>query len=297
MHRRVLSPLLVLAVVACGDAFTSATSDGSAPGDAASLDDRGTVGVDSAAGDDAREDDATLEDATARDAAKEDGGHGKGDASIGNLDAGPALPDGSVCIRACPAGFECIASQCVDRAAPHFSATDNRPFNWSYGYEASLDGAFMLDSSNWTPGSSIDVWTSTMAKTLEPSVFHNSGLAPQTYGEMAIPGEALGFYPDATGGVSIVRWTAPAPGFYAIDVTFTGLSTPPSAVTVGVIVKSLVGPGSLVLNAYGDGNAFTYSAPAQMLAASDAIDFYVTVIVNLDDPPGGVALDARITAE
>ncbi len=103
---------------------------------------------------------------------------------------------------------------------------------------------------------------------------------------------------DATGQVAIVRWMAPAAGSYAIDVTFTGISTPPSTVEVGVLVNNATGMGtSLALNDFGSGNTFPYSAPAQTLMAGDNVDFYVTTIFNRDDPPGGVTLDARITAE
>jgi hypothetical protein len=294
MHRRVVSPLvaLALAAAACGDAFTAATNDGGTLlADAASFD-TGAAKPDGSAGDDA----ATGADATSHDAASEDGGgHGKGDGSIGNLDSGPVLPDGSVCARTCPAGFNCFASQCQDRAALHFSPTDDHPGNWAYGYAVSQGASFQLDSSHWT-GSSIDVWTNTAANVFEPSVFHNSGLLPQMVSEMTIPGEALGLFPGATGQPSIVRWIPPATGFYAIDATFTGISTPLTTVTVEVVVNNITGP-SQALNAFGGGNTYTYSAPAQTLTAGDTVDFYVIPIANRDDSPGGTELDARITAE
>ena len=80
-------------------------------------------------------------------------------------------------------------------------------------------------------------------------MFHNSGRHAADLRGDGDPRQALGFYPDATGGASLVRWTAPAAGSYAIDVTFTGLSTPVSRVSVGVIVKGVIGPGSMDLNA------------------------------------------------
>jgi hypothetical protein len=298
MHRRALAPLMALSVAACGEAFTAATSDGSAPGDAASLDDTGVVGVDGAPGDDdARVSDATIEDATSGgDAAREDADHGKGDASTGNLDAGP-VPEASLCVRACPVGFDCVVTQCEDRAALHFSATNNNPANWSYGWAAGMGAMFQLDSSHWVSGSTIDVWTNTGQSTFEPSVFHNSALAPQMVDEMTIPGAALGLYSGAMVQASLVRWNAPVTGTYAIDATFTGISAPLTTVNVGVTINNVTGPGTgIALNEFGGGNTFTYSVPAQTLTPTDNVDFYVTPISNRDDPPGGVSLDARITA-
>jgi hypothetical protein len=95
-----------------------------------------------------------------------------------------------------------------------------------------------------------------------------------------------------------VRWTAPAAGLYAIDLTFTGLSVPATQIDVGVFINNItVQNGSSALNAYGGGNTFTLSVPAQMLSAGAFVDFYATIITTMDDPPGGTSLDARITAE
>jgi hypothetical protein len=292
--RRVSSPLVALGVAACGQAFTTATGDGG------SLASDGSLHV-GAPGEDSGEDAASPHDATTEDASPRDGrakeGGGQGDSSPPVIDSGPLPIDASSCVRACPAGFDCLATKCQDRADAHFSATNNRPFNWSYGFAQSLGGPFQLYSSTWSPGSSIDVWTNTTAHTLEPSVFHNSGLAT-TYDGMTIPLGALGLYPGPTGQTSIVRWTAPAAGLYAIDLTFTGLSVPATQIDVGVFINNItVQNGSSALNAYGGGNTFTLSVPAQMLSAGAFVDFYATIITTMDDPPGGTSLDARITAE
>ncbi len=87
------------------------------------------------------------------------------------------------------------------------------------------------------------MWTSSGAHTVEPSVFHNGGLSPQTYQEMTIPGAALGLYPGGNGEASILRWTAPAVGSYAIDVTFTGISAPLTTSSTGVLVNNITGMG------------------------------------------------------
>jgi hypothetical protein len=297
MQRRIAAPLIAVAVAACGQAFTAATGDGGSPGsDDASLD-AGMPREDAAGGDDASSPpDATTEDASSRDANAKEGG-GKGDGATGGVDSGPIVSDAATCVRACPAGFDCVLGKCEDRAAPHFSATSDMPFNWSYGYATDLGASFHAYAAHWSATSSIDVWA-TASNSLEPSVFHNSALLAQTYGELTVPGAALGLYAGATGQESIVRWIAPVGGSYDIDATFTGISPPMPPVTVGVFVNDTVGPGSSEsLNAYTDGNTFTFSAPAQMLTAGSVVDFYVIQITALDDPPGGVSLDAHITAE
>jgi hypothetical protein len=298
MRSRVFAPLIALAAAACGQVFTASTVDGGALSSDGSILDTGVIGPDDGAADDGSSPpDATVEDApSAQDAmAKEGGGVGK-DGSVVIVDAGSR--DASLCVGPCPAGFDCVVDKCIDRAAPHFSASNNQPFNWSYGYAVSLGGSFMLDTSHWSPGNNLDVWTNTSLQTLEPSVFHNSGLSQQMYQEMTIPGAALGLFPGANNEASIVRWTAPAKGSYAIDVTFTGISAPLTTVNTGVLVNNITGMlSSAALNEFGGGNTFTYSAPAQTLVAGDVVDFYVTTVFNRDDPPGGAMIDARITAE
>jgi hypothetical protein len=301
MFRRLLPPLFALAIAACGQAFTTATGDGGVtPGDDGPLDT--DAAEDATAGDGASPRDATTEDARPRDAGAKDDGGTKQDGSTGVVDSGPIVsdaspvPDASSCARACPAGFDCILTKCEDRAAVHFSATNNMPFNWSYGYATGEGSSFHAYTAPWT-NSSIDVW-STASNSLEPSVFHNSTLLSQTYAEMTVPGAALGLYAGGTGQESIVRWIAPVAGSYAIDATFVGISAPMPAVTVGVFVNGAVGMNSSqYLNAYTEGNTFTFSAPAQTLAADSAVDFIVVRITSLDDPAGGVSLDAHITAE
>lgn len=300
MNRRVVSALIApaLAVAACGQAFTSAPGDGGAlPAEDAELE-TGAPGPDGAPGDASSPGDARSEDATLPDATLEDGGHSEGDASTGGGDGGPALGDAALCLRMCPAGFDCLAGKCEDRAALHFSATTNRPFNWSYGYALSQGGTFEPDSLHFSPVLGVDIWTGAAVDSLEPSVFHNSGPVTETYSEMAIPAAGLGIYPGPNLEPSIVRWTAPVAGSYAIDVTFTGISTPATAVTASVLVNNISAMGSSeALNDYGGTNTFTYSVPAQTLTAGSFIDFFVTTVTNRDDAPGGTALDALITAE
>ncbi len=297
MRRNVALPLIAVAIAACGGAFTAGPGDGGGVSGGDGSFDTGVIGPVDAADDVSSPSDANVEDApTLHDAMARDAGGGGKDGSIGIVDAG--VKDASLCVSTCPAGFDCVVDKCLDRAAPHFSATNNAPFNWSYGYAVSLGGTFSLYSSHWSPGSNLDVWTNTAAQSIEPSVFHNSGLSQQVYAEMTIPGAALGIYAGGDSEASIVRWTAPAKGSYAIDATFTGISSPLTTVTTGVFVNGIANQGSsAALNKFGGGNTFTYSVPAQTLMPGDVVDFYAWPGISVDDSVGGVTLDARITAE
>ena len=76
-----------------------------------------------------------------------------------------------------------------------------------------------------------------MASTLEPSVFHNSGSTPETYGGMTLRAGLLGLFPGVTVEESDLRWIAPSAGTYTIAAKFTGISTPATRVYAGVFIK------------------------------------------------------------
>lgn len=213
------------------------------------------------------------------------------------------VTDAAPCIHTCPFAFDCIAGACQDRAALHFTLVNNPGLsNWRYGYEVSFGSSFVIDPQHWkasTMGStSIDVWSLT-SNSLEPSVFHNPAVATVAYDGMAVPGQALGLFAGPMGETSVLRWVAPATGFYALEVTFTGISTPMSLASVGISINNIVGlqGTSGALNQYMGGNTFTYSPPSQKLQASDTVDFYVYSSFTADDGTGGVEVEAKFTAE
>jgi hypothetical protein len=303
---------IAIAVVSCGGAFTTAPDDG---GHATNMD----GSIDAPIADVATEDVRVRRDGAVRDAASEDvttvdSSPEPRDGSPVDHDGGPtqdAEPEvgseASSCSHPCPSGFECLATKCVDRAAPHFSATMAQLLgNWSYGYETSLGGMFMTYTHPWKAGVAIDVWTDVVTSTLEPSVFHNSGLVTETYGGMTLTAGLLGLFPGAASEASVVRWTAPIAGNYTIAATFTGISTPPTLASVGFFIKgaSIFG-SSKPLNMYGGVNFFVFpgasqgeagAGPVLALLAGDAVDFYADPYMNSDDSRGGVELVATITA-
>ena len=283
--------LIALAVAACGDAFSAVDDGGTPPETDGSFDASIDTGVSDAAGDDV----ARRRDAEAPDTGNEgDGGGGGGQ---GDSSGPPPIPDGggidasALCVKTCPSGFDCLAGACVDRAAQHFGAatlTDN----WSYGSFMSFGSSmFVPYTASWTTNGI--VFASQAKGVLTSSVFHS--ITAATYSGMEIPAGTLGIYPGATTNIdSVVRWTAPAAGRYAIAATFTGLGTMP-ATTVGVSVN--IGPANQSGKTI-DGAipSSSYSSPDQSMAAGDTVDFYVNFVTLSDDEQGGTALDARITA-
>jgi hypothetical protein len=292
--------LIALAVAACGDAFSAVDDAGTSPEPDGSFDASIDTGLTDADGDDA---------ARPRDAATHDGQGGGGDDGGGGggqgdgggpppiLDSG-GLDAGVLCAKTCPSGFDCVASACVDRAAQRFSALTGTPGNWSYGYSTAEGATFQPDTSRFNPTMALEVWTNSVANSLAPSIFHNSGLAAVTYDEMTVDVGVLGIYAGPAGEVSILRWTAPATGIYDINVTFVGISKPLTTVSVGVLINEATTKNSASsLNMYTNGNSFTYAASAQSLAVGTTVDFYSMMIPNTDDAIGGASLDAHITAD
>jgi hypothetical protein len=282
------------ACVACGDAFTTGSEDtrpdGAGAGDAAIAD----GSVDTGSSDGPLEDRAVRDGSRPRDALSEEvgtsDGSGPSDASV--------VDGASLCATPCPLGFDCVLAKCVDRATVRFSAQSASPGNWADGYFKDLGGVFQVDSNHWVSGSSVDVWTDVTASTFEPSVFHNNRTSGAvSVNSMTIPAGALGLFPSSQGPFAVLQWTAPATGAYQVDAAFTGISTPPSQVDVGIRVNMVIGVGtSRDLNAYGGGNTFTYSQ-VQMLTAGESLYFYCGPITMADDPVGGVTLDAEITSQ
>lgn len=293
-----------LVVAACGDAFTLETGDGGLPGIDGSpvdarIDDTGAADTGSP-GKDAEPRDATFDDGPDRD---DGGGKGGSDGGGGSSDAGPPVDSAVPCAKPCPSGFACVAGACLDRATPNFSATANPPAgNWSY---ASINGLgeanFTVFTGHTTLATTLSVWdTGGMAtsSSIEPSVFKNLGASAVTYQELTVPAGVMGMYAGAGAIGSTVRWKAPVTGTYDLFGSFTGLDKPASTVTVGILVNNATLGSSIgTLNMYGNGNTFMFNTVAQMLVAGATVDFVCTEITTADDAPGGVSLDARITAD
>ena len=211
--------------------------------------------------------------------AKDGGGGGKDGSSASSTPARRTPASAHAPVRPASTASSTSASTARRRTSRR---SNNAPFNWSYGYAVSLGGSFMLDTSHWSPGSNLDVWTNTAFQTLEPSVFHNSGLSQQMYAGDDDPRrraralsrrERRGLDRALDGaGQGLLRDRRDVHGdLGALD---HGEHRGPRQQHHGDGDRARPSTSSA------DGNTFTYSAPAQTLVPGDVVDFYVTTVFN-----------------
>jgi hypothetical protein len=296
MDRRFALCLTALAVAACGDAFTEASDGGVLPGADGSFDASIDTGLRDSAGDEG----ARSRDAESRDVVVvDDGGEADGGVPPVPKPDGGAI-DAGLCLKTCPPNFDCLEGKCEDRAALHFGLVSQNPqSNWTYGSFTSFGSSnFVPYAATWTTNGI--VFSSQAKNVLTSSVFH--AVTSASYAGMAIPAGTLGIYPGATTDLdSVVRWTAPSAGHYAIAAVFTGLGTSPPT-TAGVSVN--IGPANVIGKSI-DGAipSIAYANADQVMATGDTIDFYVNFVTmgvamsaDAGAEQGGTGLDARITA-
>lgn len=268
--------ILAASVVACGgDAFTAAP-----PADG------GTT-------------DASANDGGADGSTATEGGAGEG----GVTDAGVAeggRRDATACTATCPAGFACMGVVCVDDAAAQFTPTQNPNGNWTYGWSVQLASTFTPYLLHSTVLTSLEVWD-TSPGSLRPSVFRNASNSTVVYGgKFTMTAGELGFHPGQSNEHSIIRWTAPATGRYAIDALFTGLSgaggAPVTTVSVTVLINGTVGSGKTI-NTNGGPNMVSFVQAHNQLNAGSIVDFVVDYGNDGDADADPTGLRAVITTE
>jgi hypothetical protein len=158
-------------------------------------------------------------------------------------------------------------------ASSGFSATNNPNGVWSYGNSATLGGTFNLfgTSGNYA---GIDYWNFT-GGAAAPLVGHNGTSSTITiFNSITVqPGE-LWFHPGGGSNdqFTLVRFTAPTAGTYAISTSFVGIDfVGPTTTDVHVLLDgSSIFDGAV--NSYGSGPSFSTSAK---LLAGDTIAFAV----------------------
>lgn len=177
-------------------------------------------------------------------------------------------------------------------AASEFSTTSNPNGVWRYGNSASLGGAFNLFTTNGN-SQGMDYWNFTGVLEV-PMVEHNGTANPvTTFGSVTIQPGQLAFHPG--GGpndqFTLVRFTVPTAGDYAIDSKFTGLDfVGPTTTDVHVLIDGVsIFNGSV--NAYGSGPSFSSTLA---LLAGVTVDFAVGRGSNGTYNFDTTGLDARI---
>ncbi len=171
-------------------------------------------------------------------------------------------------------------------AVTDFSAAQNPAGAWSYGYRSG-GGQFTPSAvHNQQFGGGLDSWS---PGTCCPSVTRNSTGQTQTYaGVVTQPADLLNLHPGPSGERSVVRWTAPAAGTYAVAGRFQGIDTAGTTTDV-LVTKNGAEEFSSSVTGYGAQAPFSLSLT---LAAGDVVEFSGGYGANgtYDDDSTGLAV-------
>ena len=163
----------------------------------------------------------------------------------------------------------------VDSAVGDFTIASNPSGKWSYGYTDSVGGTFSLLTD--TMAAELGYLDSWLGPSGFPKVEHNSSGTTHSFGSVNFPADALIMHP-AAGAESVVRWTAPAGGTYAIQGFFEGQDFGgPTSTDVHIRLNSSTALWDSAINGTlgnGYGVPLTF-ALTQTLAGGDTIDFVV----------------------
>lgn len=107
-------------------------------------------------------------------------------------------------------------------AAADFSTASNPNGVWSYGWSATLGGAFTIDTTTNSPTPGIDQWGGFITPDGNPSVSHNSTGSIIALSTVRFNPGQLCMHPGVNGEYSVLRFTAPTAGSYLINAAFVG---------------------------------------------------------------------------
>ena len=156
-------------------------------------------------------------------------------------------------------------------AASDFSASANPNGVWSYGQEYTLGGSPSLYMVNGNTDG-IDYWEGTDVGTLYPPlVMHNGTSQAITLSSLTLQPGQLAFHPGPDGEYSVIRFTNPVAGTYALTSTFTGIDDGPTSTDVHVLLDG-VSLFSDLVNDYGVAHSFSSNVT---MNAGDILDFGV----------------------
>lgn len=183
-------------------------------------------------------------------------------------------------------------------AVADFSATQNPSGPWRYGYYSPSSAyTFVNYTSHITsPPPSIETWA--YSGISAPFVYRNPLSDPQLYDSVVHPHDLLNVHPgNADGMKSVVRWQAPATGWFKIEGRFQGISQSGTTTDVSIRVGTDA-PWTSSISSYGAQVPFSQLVPngqVVYITAGTAVDFAVGYGSNGNYYNDSTGLAATIT--
>jgi hypothetical protein len=172
--------------------------------------------------------------------------------------------------------------------AADWSPTDNPNGVWTYGWSHSLGTTFNL-SSELGGHSGITGHTADIAGTGAPVVSHNDTGGTVRIGTVVWPPDGIILHPGPGGEVSILRFTAPSDGTFAVSSSFTSQDVAGATTDVHVLHN-----GASVFDGNISSEKFAKFSESFVGAAGDTIDIAVG-FGNGSFSNDSTGLDATIT--
>jgi hypothetical protein len=160
-------------------------------------------------------------------------------------------------------------------AVSDFSIKANPNEVWSYGWSASLGATLKLYSvTDTTSVAGISAWLASGTYPADPPyVAHNDTATEICFLTVCVPPTYLHLHPGSGGQYSLVRWTAPTGGTFAISGAFEGLDfAGPTTTDVHVVVNSRESLLSGPITSYDLPLSFLFTAK---LKRGDTVDLAV----------------------
>jgi uncharacterized repeat protein (TIGR01451 family) len=157
-------------------------------------------------------------------------------------------------------------------AAGDFSLSGNPNGAWSYGWSATLGGAFTEDVTTRSdhPAPGLQSWDGPI-QTFFPVISKNITNAPVVVGTVTWqPGQMVN-HPGPNGEYSVLRWTAPRSGEVEFSASFSGADSTSTDVHV-LLNETAIPDCDGNVNGFGAGPTFSKSL---VVEAGDTIDFVV----------------------
>ncbi|MBI1765773.1 MAG: hypothetical protein HYR56_30580 [Acidobacteria bacterium] len=178
-----------------------------------------------------------------------------------------------------------------------FSTTSNPNGSWSYGWEATLGGAFTLNAAERTVYQGLDTWEGPDGPTGDfnfPLVsFNHTGITLNYASGVSQPANMLNLHPSYSGKLSVLRWTAPSNGWFNAVGLFQGLDTRNTTSDVHIRQNSTTALFDGNINGFGNQAPFNLT---RYLTAGETLDFVVGIGSNGNYNADSTGLAVTITA-